>query len=58
MVVEGVVEPMELAHLPWKKGKSYEDLLGLKALKHDGKKTWEKHVLRVIKELSTALDSE
>ena len=26
MVIDGVVEPMELAHLPYKKGKTFEDM--------------------------------
>lgn len=39
MVVDGVVQPMELAHLPRKKGKTYEDYLGAVALKHDGKRS-------------------
>ena len=58
MVVEGIVEPMELAHLPWKKGKTYEECLGLKALKRNGRKTWTKHVLSVIADLSQALESD
>jgi polyphosphate glucokinase len=32
MIVDGVVEPMELAHLPYKNGKTHEDYLGLKGL--------------------------
>jgi predicted NBD/HSP70 family sugar kinase len=39
LVVDGVLEPMELAHLPFKKGKTYEDLVGNAALQRFGKKT-------------------
>lgn len=38
------VEPLELAHLPYAKGKSYEDYVGERGLKALGEKKWEKHV--------------
>ena len=38
MIVDGVVEPMELAHLPYKHGKTYEDYLGIRGLERLGKK--------------------
>src|SRR5215813_14958819 len=28
LIIDGVLEPMELAHLPYKKGQSYEDYIG------------------------------
>lgn len=55
MVVNGIVAPMELAHLPYKK-KTYEDYLGVRALKRMGRKKWERHVLKVIESLRTALE--
>lgn len=58
MVVEGVVQSMEIAHMPWKKGRTYEDFLGEAALKSDGKKTWMKHVFEVVEQLQQALESE
>ncbi len=58
MVVEGVVQAMELAHMPWKKGHSFEYFLGSAALTRDGRKTWRKHVLKVIEELSQVLESD
>ena len=58
MVVEGVVQAMEVAHLPWKKHKTYEDYLGKAGLKRSGRKRWQKHVLQVIGQLSTALESD
>ena len=42
LVAEGVVIPMELAHLPYKKG-TFEDYLGLRGLKRLGRKKWQKH---------------
>ena len=38
MVVDGIVQPMELGHLPYKKARTYEDYLGLRGLKRLGKK--------------------
>jgi hypothetical protein len=58
LIVDGVVEPLELAHLPYKKGKTYEDYLGLAGLKRLGKKKWRHHVIDVVKRLKTALQAE
>jgi len=55
LVVDGVLEPMELAHLPYKKGKTYEDYVGLRGLEHLGKKKWRKNVVEVVEQLKTAL---
>ena len=52
------LEPMELAHLPYKKGRTYEEYLGLKGLKRSGKKKWRRHVREVIKLLKTALEAD
>jgi predicted NBD/HSP70 family sugar kinase len=58
MVVDGIVEPMELAHLPYKNGKTYEDYLGLRGLKRVGKKKWLRHLTTVANRLREALESE
>jgi polyphosphate glucokinase len=58
MVVDGWVEAMELAHLPWRKGKSYEDYLGKAGLRRDGRRAWRKNVLKVIELMSYALEAE
>jgi len=58
MVVDGVLEPMELAHLPYKKGRTYEDYVGLTGLKRLGKKKWRRHVNDVVKQLKTALEAD
>jgi polyphosphate glucokinase len=57
MIVEGIVEPMELAHLPYKKG-TYEEYLGLGGLKRCGKKKWRRHVIDAVKRLIDALQPE
>ncbi|MFZ0861455.1 MAG: ROK family protein [Candidatus Sulfotelmatobacter sp.] len=58
MIVDGIVEPMELAHLPYKQGKTYEDYLGLRGLKRMGKKKWRRYVDRIVKELQAALSAD
>jgi polyphosphate glucokinase len=58
MVVDGILEPMELAHLPYKKGKTYEDWVGERALERLGKKKWRRHVAEVVEALSTGLEVE
>lgn len=57
LVVDGLVEPMELAHLPYKKS-TYEDYVGLRGLKKRGKKKWRKNVFDVVKRLAQALEPD
>jgi polyphosphate glucokinase len=58
MIIDGAIEPMELAHLPYRKGRTFEEYVGAAGLKRLGKRKWRKHVLGVIKQLSTALEPE
>jgi polyphosphate glucokinase len=58
MVVDGIVQPMELAHLPFTKKRTYEETVGLAALMRLGKKKWRKKVAAVIAELSAALEPD
>ena len=57
LIVDGVVEPMELGHLPYKK-KTYEDYVGQRGLKRVGKKKWRKYVEDVVEKLTAALEPE
>ena len=57
-IVDGVLEPMELAHLPYKKDRTYEDYAGLAGLKRLGKKKWRRHVNAIVKLLRTALEAD
>jgi polyphosphate glucokinase len=57
-IVDGVLEPMELAHLPYKKGRSYEDYVGNGGLKRMGKKKWRGCVFKVVEQLKNALEAE
>jgi polyphosphate glucokinase len=54
LVVNGVVEPMELGHLPYKKG-TYETYVGREALEQRGKKKWRRDVANVVACLVAAL---
>ncbi len=58
LVADDVLEPMELAHLPYKKGRSYEDYLGLAGLERMGRKKWRHHVNRVVQQLRQAVQAD
>jgi len=58
MIVDGLVEPMELAHLPYRKGRTYEDYVGAAGLERLGEKKWRKHVFRVVDLLRRALEPD
>jgi polyphosphate glucokinase len=57
MIVDGIVEPMELGHLPYKRG-TFEDYIGLRGYKRLGKSTWRRHVAEVVASLVAALEPE
>jgi hypothetical protein len=48
LVADGVLEPLELAHLPYRRGRSYEDYIGLRGYKRLGRKKWQAHVKKVV----------
>ncbi|OPY65817.1 MAG: Glucose-6-phosphate isomerase [Syntrophorhabdus sp. PtaU1.Bin002] len=54
LIVEGAVQPMELAHLPYKKA-TFEEYLGKKGLERLGVKRWYRHILDCVSRLTTAL---
>ena len=57
LIADGIVEPMELAHLPYRKG-TYEDYVGRRGLDKRGKKKWRRHVEDVVARLSAALEPD
>src|SRR5208337_4779234 len=57
MIVEGIVEPMELGHLPYRKG-TYEDYVGIRGLERVGKKKWRRYVADVVARLIAALEPD
>ncbi|MDQ2833312.1 MAG: ROK family protein [Acidobacteriota bacterium] len=54
MIFDGVVIPLEVAHLPYKKGLTYEEYIGLAGLERRGRRRWRKSVLDVIGLLQAA----
>ena len=58
IVHEGTLEPLELAHLPYRQGASYEDFLGTRGLKRMGRRRWTAHVHRVVAMLRQALQAD
>jgi predicted NBD/HSP70 family sugar kinase len=58
MIVDDKLEPMELAHLPFKKGRTYEEYVGEAGLRRLGRKKWQKEVFAVVKTLSDALEPD
>ena len=57
MIVEGIVQPMELGHLPYRKG-TYEDYVGNRGLERAGKKKWRRYVADVVARLIAALEPD
>lgn len=58
MIVDGVLEPMELGHLVYRKDKTYEDYLGVAGLKRLGLTKWRRHVSDVVEHLTAALEPD
>ena len=58
MIVDGLIEPMELAHLPYKKGRTYEDYVGERGRERLGNKKWRKEVADVVERLRAALEPD
>ena len=53
MIVENVAQPMELAHLPYKKGRSFEDYVGERGLEKHGLEKWKKSVFDVVESITS-----
>lgn len=57
MIVDGIVEPMELGHLPYKRG-TFEHYVGVSGYKRLGKSKWRQHVADVVARLVAALEPD
>lgn len=55
LIIDGVIAPMELGHLPYKKKKSFEDYVGVHGLERYGKKKWQEAVYDVVAMLKAAV---
>ena len=58
MICSSVLIPLELAHLPYHAGKTYEEVIGAVGYRSLGKRRWRRHVLRVIELFVAALEVE
>jgi polyphosphate glucokinase len=56
-IVDGIIEPLELGHLPYKEA-TFEDYLGIRGLKKYGKKKWRRYVADAVERLIAALEPE
>ena len=54
LIVDNLVVPLELAHLPYKKQRTYEEYIGLAGLQRLGKKEWRESVLDVVERMRAA----
>ena len=58
LVIEGTLQPLELAHLPYRKHRTYEDYAGVAGYHRMGPKKWTKHVHRIVSLLQHGLQAE
>ena len=58
LIVDGVVVPMELGHLQWRKNRDYEHYLGDRGRKRLGKKKWRAKVLQVVGDFRMAMQPD
>ena len=54
LVLDGLPQPLEIAHLPYRAGKTYEDFLGKRGLDRAGKKRWRRLVFEIVPRLREA----
>ena len=57
LIVDGVIVPMELAHLPYRKA-TFEDYVGKRGLDRYGRKKWRKFVEDVVDRLIAAFEPD
>lgn len=58
MVDDGCLEPLELGHMPWRGGQTYEDVLGKAGLKCLGREAWVEAVHEVAAEFVSAISPD
>jgi polyphosphate glucokinase len=58
MIADGVLMPLELAHLPYRRGRTYEDYVGLRGMQRLGRRKWTRHVEHVVALLAAALQAD
>ena len=58
LIIDGVVEPTEIGHMPYRHGRTFEDYLGERGRRRLGTQRWRRAVADVVKELATALEAD
>jgi polyphosphate glucokinase len=58
LIIDGVVEPMELGHMPYRKGRTYEDYVGERGRLRMGTRKWRKVVREVLEQLCRVLEAD
>ena len=58
LIVNGGLEPLELAHLAYRKGRTFEDYVGQRGLDRLGKRKWRRAVTDVVKRLGEAVQAD
>lgn len=58
LILDGVIEPMEIGHMPYKHGRSYEAYVGERGYRRLGTKKWRKVVTQVVEQLSSVLEAD
>lgn len=56
LILDGTVEPMEIGHMPYKRGRTFEDYIGERGRERLGKKKWRKAVAEVVARLKEVLE--
>ena len=55
MIIDGTIAPLELGHLPYRKGLTFEQYVGVRGLKDRGKRRWREAVFDVVARLKDAM---
>ena len=58
LIIDGVVEPTEVGHMPYKRGRTFEDYVGERGRRRRGNKKWRKAVTHVIDALKTVFEAD
>jgi ROK family len=58
LIIDGVVEPTEIGHMPYRKGRSFEDFLGERGRRRLGTRKWRRAVFDVVAHLEGALEAD
>jgi polyphosphate glucokinase len=58
LIVDGVVEPTEIGHMPYRRGRTFEDYVGERGRERLGNRRWRKAVRKVIADLNAAFEAD